>query len=166
MINELRLHYPVPSVRRVLNVSASGYYSWQARPLSKWQQEEIRLELEIKAAHTRTRQTYGPERLQHDLAEHGIKVGICRIKRIRKKLGLHCKQKRKFKVTTDSRHGLLVTENLLNQQFKVYEPNKVWLSDITYIPTDEGWLYLAGHKDMFTGEIVGCHGRALEQKPD
>jgi transposase InsO family protein len=115
----------------------------------------MRLELEIKAAHTRTRQTYGPERLQHDLAEHGIQVGICRIKRIRKKLGLHCKQKRKFKVTTDSRHGLPVAENLLDQQFKVYEPNKVWLSDITYIPTDEGWLYLAGHKDMFTGEIVG-----------
>jgi transposase InsO family protein len=113
------------------------------------------LELEIKAAHTRTRQTYGPESLEHDLAEHGIKVGICRIKRIRKKLGLHCKQKRKFKVTTDSRHGLPVTENLLNQQFKVYEPNKVWLSDITYIPTDKGWLYLAGHKDKFTGEIVG-----------
>jgi len=155
MINELRLHYPVPFVKRVLNVSASGYYSWQDRPLSKRNQEEMRLELEIKVAHTRTRQTYGSERLQHDLAEHGIKVGICRIKRIRKKLGLHCKQKRKFKVTTDSRHGLPVTENLLNQQFKVYEPNKVWLSDITYIPTDEGWLYLAGHKDMFTGEIVG-----------
>jgi transposase InsO family protein len=155
MINELRLHYPVPFVKRVLSVSASGYYSWQDRPLSKRNQKEMRLELEIKVAHTRTRQTYGPERLQHDLAEHGIKVGICRIKRIRKKLGLHCKQKRKFKVTTDSRHGLPVTENLLNQQFKVYEPNKVWLSDITYIPTDEGWLYLAGHKDMFTGEIVG-----------
>jgi len=155
MSNELRLHFPVPFVKRVLSVSASGYYSWQDRPLSRRNREEMRLELEIKAAHTRTRQTYGPERLQHDLAEHGIKVGICRIKRIRKKLGLHCKQKRKFKVTTDSRHGLSVTENLLNQQFKVYEPNKVWLSDITYIPTDEGWLYLAGHKDMFTGEIVG-----------
>jgi len=115
----------------------------------------MRWELEIKAAHTRTKQTYGPERLQHDLAEHDIKVGICRIKRIRKKLGLHCKQKRKFKVTTDSQHGLPVTENLLNQQFKVYEPNKMWLSDITYKPTDEGWLYLAGHKDMVTREIVG-----------
>jgi len=127
----------------------------------------MRLEVEIKAAHRRTRQTYGPERLQHDLAEHGVKVGVYRIKRIRKKLGLQCKQKRKFKVTTDSRHGLPVAENLLNQQFKVYEPNKVWLSDITYIPTDEGWLYLAGHKDIFTGEIVGiCHGRALEQELD
>ena len=101
------------------------------------------------------RQTYGPERLQHDLAEHGVRVGICRIKRIRKKLGIRCKQKRKFKATTDSRHKLPVAENLLGQQFKVYEPNKVWVSDITYIPTDEGWLYLAGHKDLFTGEIVG-----------
>jgi transposase InsO family protein len=80
---------------------------------------------------------------------------VCRIKRILKKLGLSCKQKRKFKVTTDSRHGLPATDNLLNQQFKVCKPNKVRLSDITYIPTDEGWLYLAGHKDMFTGEIVG-----------
>jgi transposase InsO family protein len=111
--------------------------------------------VEIRAAHKRTRQTYGPERLQHELAEHGIKMGICRIKRIRKKLGLYCKQKRKFKVTTASKHTLPVAENLLGQQFKVYEPNTVWVSDITYVPTDEGWLYLAGHKDLFTGEIVG-----------
>jgi transposase InsO family protein len=68
-------------------------------------------------------------------------------------------------VTNDSHHGLPVTHNLLNQQFKVYKPNKVWLSGITYIPTDEGWLYLAGHKDMFTGEIVGyAMGVALEQE--
>jgi transposase InsO family protein len=155
MMQELRLEYSVHLMSRLLSVSASGYYSWQDRPLSKRNKEEMKLELEIKAAHRRTRQTYGPERLQHDLAEHGVRVGVCRIKRIRKKLGLWCKQKRKFKVTTDSRHGLPVAKNLLNQQFKVYEPNKVWLSDITYIPTDEGWLYLAGHKDMFTGEIVG-----------
>jgi len=154
-MKELRLKYPVPLLRRVLSVSASGYYAWIDRPLSKWAREEMRLEVEIKAADNRTRQTYGPERLQHDLAEHGIRVGICRIKRIRRKLGLRCKQKRKFKVTTDSRHTLPVAENLLGQQFKVYEPNTVWVSDITYVPTDEGWLYLAGHKDLFTGEIVG-----------
>ena len=85
----------------------------------------------------------------------GVIVGICRIKRIKRKLGLRCKQKKKFKVTTDSRHKLPVAENLLKQQFKAYEPNSVWLSDITYVPTDEGWLYLAGHKDLFTGGIVG-----------
>jgi putative transposase len=140
---------------RMMGVSASGYYAWQDRPLSKHELEEMRLELEIKAAHTRTRQTYGPERLQHDLAEYGIRVGICRIRRIRQKLGLHCKQKRKFKVTTDSKHKLPVADNLLKQTFMVDKPNMAWVSDITYVPTDEGWLYMAGHKDLFTHEIVG-----------
>ena len=68
-------------------------------------------------------------------------------------MGLRCKQKKKFKSTTDSRHKLPVRENLLKEQFKIYEPDKVWVSDITYVPTDEGWLYLAGHKDLFNGEI-------------
>jgi putative transposase len=155
MMEGLRLKYPIPLISRMLGVSASGYYDWQDRPLSKRAQEEMRLEVEIKAAHKRTRQTFGPERLQHDLSKYGIQVGICRIKRIRKKLGIRCKQKRKFKATTYSKHNLPVAENLLNQQFQVVEPNKVWLSDITYVPTDEGWLYLAGHKDLFTHEIVG-----------
>ena len=155
MMRELRLAYPVPILRRVLRVSSSGYYAWVDRPLSQRAREELRLELEIRAADRRTRQTYGPERLQCDLAEHGVQIGICRIKRLRKKLGIRCKQKRKFKATTDSRHKLPVAENLLNQQFKVKQPNSVWVSDITYVPTDEGWLYLAGHKDLFTGEIVG-----------
>jgi len=136
-------------------VSASGFYAWLERPLSERAKEEMRLEVEIKAAHRRTRQTYGAERLQRELAGHGVRVGICRIKRIRRKLGLYCKQKRKFKVTTDSKHKLPVAENMLKQQFKVYEPDTVWLSDITYVPTDEGWLYLAGHKDLFSSEIVG-----------
>ena len=111
--------------------------------------------MEIKAAHKRSRETYGPERLQQDLREQGVKVGIWRIRRIRKKLGIRCRQKRKFKAATDSKHGLPVAENLLNQEFEVRGPNEVWLSDITYIPTEEGWLYLAGHKDLFMGEIVG-----------
>ena len=155
MMKELRLKYPIPVIKRIMGVSASGYYAWLDRPLSERTREEVRLEIEIKAAHKRTRETYGPERLQRELAEHNVKVGICRIRRIRKKLGIRCKQKRKFKATTDSRHRLPVAENLLGQEFKVYEPNKVWVSDITYVPTDEGWLYLAGHKDLFTGEIVG-----------
>ncbi len=140
---------------RVLDVTTSGYYAWNKRPLSIRQQEEERLELEIRAAHKRTRQTYGPERLQRDLSDNGIIVGIHRIKRIRKKLGLRCRQKRRFKVTTDSRHSLPVAENLLGRHFEATAPNQTWLSDITYIPMEEGWLYLAGHKDLFTGEIVG-----------
>ena len=155
MIRELRLDYPVVLLRRMLSISASGYYAWVDRPLSQRAREELRLELEIKAAHRRTRQVYGAEKLQYDLAEHGIKVGVGRIKRIRQKLGIRCKQKRKFKATTDSRHKLPVADNILGQQFTVTAPNKVWTSDITYVPTDEGWLYVAGHKDLFNGDIVG-----------
>ena len=154
-MKELRLKYPLPLMSRMLGISSSGYYAWQARPLSQHDREELRLETEIKAADKRTQKTYGPERLQHDLAQHGIHVGVCRIKRIRTKLGIRCKQKRRFKATTYSGHNLPVAPNILDQQFEVGEPNKVWLSDITYVPTGEGWLYLAGHKDLFTHEIVG-----------
>jgi len=146
MMQELRLKYPVPLMSRMMSVSASGYYAWRDRPLSRHDQEELRLEIEIRAANRRTKQTYGAERLQCDLADNGVQVGICRIKRIRTKLGIRCKQKRKFKATTYSKHNLPVAENILNQQFQVSGPNKVWLSDITYVPTDEGWLYLAGHR--------------------
>ena len=154
-MRQMRLSYPVALLSRLLKASPSGYYGWVDRPLSKRAREEIRLELEIAAAHRRTRQTYGAERLQHELAEHGIRIGVGRIKRLRRKLGIRCQQRRKFKATTDSRHKLPVAENLLGQEFKAYAPNQVWLSDITYVPSDEGWLYLACHKDLFNGEIVG-----------
>ena len=155
MMEKIRLQYPLALMCRVFRVSASGYYTWIKRPLSKRAQEEARLEVEIIAAHKRTRETCGPDRLQQDMADYGVNVGICRIRRIRKKLGLRCKQKRKFKATTNSKHKLPVAENLLEQKFEATAPNKVWVADITYIPTDEGWLYLAGHKDIFSGEIVG-----------
>ncbi len=85
-MKRLRLYYPIPLLSRMLEVSSSGFYAWLERPLSKWAREEMRLEVEIRAAHKRTRQVYGAEKLQHDLAEHGISIGICRIKRIRRKL--------------------------------------------------------------------------------
>jgi len=154
-MKEKRLWYSIAQICRVLGVSASGYYRWLKHKPSKRAQEEARLEVEIKAAHRRTRETFGPERLQRELSEQGVKAGVCRIRRIRKKLGIRCKQKRKFKATTDSRHSLPVAENLLKQEFKATAPNQIWLSDITYIPTEEGWLYLAGHKDVFSGEVVG-----------
>jgi len=151
----LRLDYPLPVLCRVLNVSRSGYYGWLNREPSKHAQEEARLEIEIKAAHKRTRGTFGPERLQRDLAEHGIKVGSSRVRRIRKKLKIRCKQVKKFKATTNSKHTLPVADNLLEQNFEISLPNRIWVSDITYISTDEGWLYCAAHKDLFNGEIVG-----------
>lgn len=154
-IDQMRPTYPIPLLCRVLGVSASGYYAWRNRPLSRRAREEARLEVEIRAAHRRTRETYGPERLQGELADHGVKVGMHRIKRLRRKLGLRCRQKRRFKATTNSQHSLPVADNLLAQKFETAAPGRAWVSDITYIPTGEGWLYLAGHKDLCTGEIVG-----------
>ena len=145
----------MPILCRVLNISRSGYYAWLKRPPSKNTLENRILKLEIKVVHKRTRDTFGAERLQKHLLSHGIKAGICRIRRLRKILGIRCKQIRKYKVTTNSSHALSLADNLLGQNFAVSLPNKVWASDITYIPTDEGWLYLATHKDLFNGEIVG-----------
>lgn len=155
MIKELRLKYSTPALCRYLEVSESGYYAWLNRKPSRRAQEDARLEVEIKAVHKRTRGVCGAEKLQKELAEGGTYVGISRIKRIKREQGLYCKQTKKYKATTDSDHKLPVAENLLNQEFKAEAPNKVWVSDITYIPTEEGWLYLAGHKDIFNGEIVG-----------
>ena len=154
-MRQMRLTYPIGRMCRFFEVSASGYYRWLTRPPSRRAREEGRLEAEIKAAHKRTRQTCGPERLQKDLAAHGITVGIYRIRRIRTKFGIRCRQAKKFRATTDSTHTLPVAANLVEQQFQVRAPNQVWVSDLTYIPTEEGWLYCAAHKDLFNGEIVG-----------
>jgi len=154
-MEQMRPDYPLGMLCRVLGVSASGFHASRSREPSRRAQEEPRLEIEIRAAHQRTRQTYGPERLQQDLAAHGVRVGVHRIKRVRRKLGLRCKQRRKFKATTNSRHSLPVAENLLAQRFTADTPSQAWLSDITYVPTDEGWLYLVGHKDLCSRKIVG-----------
>ena len=96
-IEPLRRQYPIAAMCRVLGVSESGFHAWRGRPPSPRARENARLAVEIKAAHERTRQTYGAERLQADLADHGVTVGVHRIKRIRKELGLACRQKRRFK---------------------------------------------------------------------
>lgn len=113
------------------------------------------MEVAIKAEHYAHKERYGPKRLKPELEEKGFKAGICRIRRIRKKLGLRCKQKKKYKATTDSKHNLPVYPNLLGQDFSAEGPNEKWVADITYIPTEEGWLYLAGIVDVFHGEVVG-----------
>ena len=133
-IEEMRQEHPVAAMCRILEVSESGYHVWRKRPPSTRARENDRLETEIKAAHQRTRQTYGPERLQADLADHGVKVGVHRIKRIRAKLGLRCKQKRKFKVNTDSKHNLPVAPILLDRQFAVAAPNKAWVTESPTLP--------------------------------
>ena len=156
IIEELRLQYPVKTLCNQMEMSESGYYAWRSRPKSRRQQDDAKFKIIVKAAHARTRETCGPERLQRDIIENeGVQIGVHRIKRLRKELGIRCRQKRKFKATTNSKHSLPVAPNLLNQNFAATAPNQIWLTDITYIRTGEGWLYLAAHKDLFNGEIVG-----------
>ena len=113
------------------------------------------MKISIKAAHVQTRETYGSLRLHQELISQGFDAGRDRVVRLRHELGLRCKQERKFKATTNSRHGFPVSDNLLNQTFIPTRPNEVWVTDITYVVTDEGWLYLAGVKDVFTCELLG-----------
>lgn len=133
----LRLYYTIPFMCRMLNLSSSGYSIVSLHDVLK---EETRLEVEIKAAHKRTRETFGPERLQYDLAAHGIKVGICRI---RKKLGIRCKQIKKFKVTTDSKHKLPVAENLLSASQQLHPAECGSATSPTSLPKKAGSILQA-----------------------
>ena len=154
-MKEWRLQFPISVMCRVLDVSRGGFYDWAGRKPSRRAQEDERLKVAIKAAHKRTGESYSARRLQPELGAEGFVAGRDRIARLRRELGLRCRQKRKFKATTNSNHNLPVAENLLNQTFTPSAPNEVWVADITYIPTGEGWLYPAGVKDVFTCEIVG-----------
>jgi putative transposase len=114
-MNSVRLDYSVGLLCRVFGVSRSGFYAWLNRAPSPRVQEDERLKVAIKAVHVQTRETYGPLRVQPELAAQGFEAGRDRIVRLRHELGLRCKQKRKFKATTNSRHDFPVAENLLNQ---------------------------------------------------
>jgi len=150
-MKQWRPRFPVEVMSRLFGISPSGFYAWLSRPPSIYAQEDERLNFAIKPAHQRTRNT----RLQSELAAEGFIVGRDRIDRLRREMGIRCKQKRKFKATTNSNHSFSVADNLLGQEFNPTAPNQFWVTDITYIPTQDGWLYLAGVKDVFTCEIVG-----------
>lgn len=154
-ISEHRGTFPVAVTRRVLGVSRAGFYSWLNRGPSARDQGNERLKVAIRAAHGKTRESYGARRLQPELASMGFVAGRDRIARLRRQMGLQCRQKRKFKATTNSAHSLPVAENVLGQVFEPSRPDQVWCGDITYISTDEGWLYLAGLKDVYSCEIAG-----------
>lgn len=157
MIRQLRLDYPLAALCRVLGVSRSGYHAWLTRQPSRRARARARLRVAVLAAHQRTRGTYGALRLQKELAADGFPASLGTVKGLRRELGLTCvQQKRRFRVaTTDSRHALPIAPNLLEQRFTAERPDEVWTADITYVATDEGWLYVAAVKDLFAGEIVG-----------
>jgi putative transposase len=139
----------------MLEVSRSGYYDWVDRSAEP-DPDTIALEVAARAAHARGRESYGPKRLRTEMAEMGFSRSLASIKRLRARLGLRCRHKRRFVRTTDSNHALPIAPNLLEQRFnETTAPNQVWVSDITYVHTDEGWLYVAAIKDLFNKKIVG-----------
>jgi putative transposase len=154
-INTQRLQHRVCTLCRVIEVSRAGFYAWRERKTQP-APDTLALYTAARAAHERGRHPYGPQQLRDELSASGYTLSLSALKRLRKRLGLRCKQVRKYKVTTDSNHHLPLAPNLLAQRFdQVDAPNQVWVSDITFVATDEGWLYLAAVKDLFTREIVG-----------
>jgi putative transposase len=151
-----REEFEIRVMCRVLAVSRSGYYAWLKRPTSPRKMADQVLSQQIKEIHQQSRQTYGSPRIQVELAENGVNCGHKRVARLMRDEELWAKQKRKFKVTTtDSAHNYPIAPNRLNQDFTASRPNEKWLVDITYIPTAEGWLYLAVVMDLYSRRIVG-----------
>jgi len=141
---------------RVLGVSRSGYYAWCKRPTSARKMADQSLSEQIELIHQNSRQTYGSVRIQVELAENGITCGHNRVAGLMREIGLNAKQNRKFKIiTTDSNHNQPIAPNLLDRDFTARQPNQKWLTDITFIPTHEGWLYLAAFLDLYARRIVG-----------
>ena len=145
----------VQKMCRVIEASRSGYYRWKRQPQSTRHKDNEKILMEIRAAHTRSRRTYGSPRITEDLRARGTMCGENRVARLMKIHGIVGKAKKKFKATTNSKHNLPVAENLLNQNFVAEKPNTVWTSDITYVPTLEGWLYLVVVLDLYSRQVVG-----------
>ena len=140
---------------RVLEVTRGGYYSWRSREEGPRRLDEAVIREAAAGLFADSNQTYGHRRICAGLAVLGMLCGPKRVARLMKKWGMQVKTKRKFRLTTDSRHGLPIAENLLDRQFDQETPNAAWVSDITYIQTDEGWLFLATTLDLFSRKIVG-----------
>lgn len=154
-IEDHRDAYPVRTMCAVLEVSPSGYYAWRDRPESARHVADRGLAADIRRIHADTRAVYGSPRVHAVLRAEGRRVGVNRVARLMRHHGIQGRYKRRVPRTTDSNHALSIAPNLLEQQFTVAAPNQVWLADITYVPTAEGWLYLAVVLDLFARKVVG-----------
>jgi len=154
-IDKYRSVYRVEKMCRILNIGRSSYYAWKRRRKSVRDEENEVLVFKIKLVHGKSRKTYGSPRITAELRARGIRCGKNRVARLMRKNGIMAKTKRRFKITTDSKHNLPIAENLLGQEFTADAPNKTWTGDITYIWTRRGWIYLAVVEDLFNREIVG-----------
>jgi transposase InsO family protein len=155
MIKENTERFPVKLMCRLLSVSASGYYDWRDRPPSLRAQENAVLADKIKVIFDKEKSRAGAKRIAKRLNAEGTPVGRHRVAKIMRFKGWRAKAARKFKATTNSNHKLPVAPNLLQQNFSASRPNEKWVSDITFVWTEEGWLYLAVVMDLYSRMVVG-----------
>ena len=156
LIEDQRDTFPVRVVCDVMGVSPAGYYAWRGRPESPRKVANRALLTEIRRVHTTHRGQYGAPRIHAALRADGQTASRSRVERLMHHHGIRARTPRRFRVrTTDSHHDLPIAPNRLDQKFAAERPNQVWLADITYVPTGEGWLYLAVVLDLFTRKIVG-----------
>jgi putative transposase len=154
-IDAHRGHWPVRLLCEALDVSPAGYYAWRGRPASAQQQWQDALLVEIRAIHAEFQARYGSPRVHAELAARGHDCCVNTVAKLMRDDGIRAKTARKFRCTTDSDHDLPVAENLLGRQFDPDSPNEAWVADLTYIPTREGWLYLAAVEDLYARRVVG-----------
>jgi transposase InsO family protein len=155
-IKEHLSEFPVEAVCQALEVSRSGYYAWITRPPSAQARRQQELLEKIRVAHEENRHVYGSPRICRVLVGQGVEVSENTVAKLMKQQGIQARTKRKFiPATTDSKHGQPIADNLLDRQFHADLPDQKWAADITYVPTGEGWLYLAGVIDLCTRKIVG-----------
>lgn len=154
-IKQQAAKFPVKRLCRLMNISRSAYYAWLDRSPTSTEKEDQALTEMIVKAFKKSRATYGTRRLKRELFKQDRITSRRRIGRLMREAELACKTRRKFKATTHSRHDFPLAENRLDREFKVNNPNQVYTGDITYIPTQEGWLYLAVVIDLYSRQIVG-----------
>ena len=154
-ISTERRTFPVAALCRVLSVHEQGYYAWRRRPVGKRGAANERLRSEIRMVFAEARQRYGSPRVTAELRERGVGCGRHRVARLMRRDGHRAKAARKYRVTTDSSHGKPVAGNVLDRQFEVAVPNRLWAGDITYVATREGWMYLAVFIDLYSRMVVG-----------
>jgi putative transposase len=155
LIDAAKEEFPVQRLCQVLGVSPSGYFAWRSRPAGCRQREDLVLLAHIRSAFAHSNGTYGSPRVTRELQDEGLEVGRRRTARLMRENGLKARQKRRFKRTTDSHHAFPVAPNLLEQDFSAERPNQKWAADISYVWTNEGWLYLAVVLDLFARRVVG-----------
>ena len=154
-IDRRRSQYPVTMMCRVLKVSRSGYYAWQVRPESERAKTDRQLTGVIRRLHTESKGVYGSPKITEDLRDEGYRHGRHKVARLMRIAELRGCPKRRFRVTTQRDPSHPVAENLLDQDFTAEVPNQRWAADITYISTNQGWLYLAVVMDLYSRRIVG-----------